>query len=190
MSFHLNKDSARHAAKKIFFKKTDFTWTLLMYLPHQQGQTQGWRDQFQRKTIWVRFNWEDLTELKMPLTLWASSSHLRSPNYYIFTGLLWGPEGAWEVPALVASFQASGNLISLWADFIWEGFILPCHPHPTLDPNSTQKERISQQYNEFKTPMTAQSKSLSRVWLFANLWTVARQAPLSTEFSRQEYWSG
>ena len=27
----------------------------------------------------------------------------------------------------------------------------------------------------------------SRVQLFATLWTVARQAPLSMEFSRQEY---
>ena len=26
--------------------------------------------------------------------------------------------------------------------------------------------------------------------LFATLWTVAHQAPLSKEFSRQEYWSG
>ena len=33
-------------------------------------------------------------------------------------------------------------------------------------------------------------KSLSRVRLFAIPWTVAHQAPLSTEFSRQEYWSG
>ena len=30
----------------------------------------------------------------------------------------------------------------------------------------------------------------NRVRLFANLWTVARQAPLSVGFSRQEYWSG
>ena len=30
----------------------------------------------------------------------------------------------------------------------------------------------------------------SRVWLFATPWTVTCQAPLSTEFSRQEYWSG
>ena len=33
-------------------------------------------------------------------------------------------------------------------------------------------------------------KSLSRVRLFVTLWTVARQAPLSMGFSRQEYWSG
>ena len=29
---------------------------------------------------------------------------------------------------------------------------------------------------------------LSHVWLFATSWTVACQAPLSVEFSRQEYW--
>ena len=31
---------------------------------------------------------------------------------------------------------------------------------------------------------------LSHVWLLANLWTVAHQAPLSMEFSRQESWTG
>ena len=31
---------------------------------------------------------------------------------------------------------------------------------------------------------------LSRVLLFVTPWTVAHQAPLSMEFSRQEYWSG
>ena len=33
-------------------------------------------------------------------------------------------------------------------------------------------------------------KSLSHVRLFAIPWTLAYQAPLSMEFSRQEYWSG
>ena len=33
-------------------------------------------------------------------------------------------------------------------------------------------------------------KSLSHVRLFATPWAVAYQAPLSTEFSRQEYWRG
>ena len=31
---------------------------------------------------------------------------------------------------------------------------------------------------------------LSCVWLFAALWTIAHQAPLSMGFSRQEYWNG
>ena len=33
-------------------------------------------------------------------------------------------------------------------------------------------------------------RHFSHVRLFATLWTVAHQAPLSMEFSRQEYWSG
>ena len=32
--------------------------------------------------------------------------------------------------------------------------------------------------------------SFSRVWLFVTPWTIAHQAPLSMEFSMQEYWSG
>ena len=32
--------------------------------------------------------------------------------------------------------------------------------------------------------------AFSPIWLFATLWTVARQAPLSMGFSRQNYWSG
>ena len=31
---------------------------------------------------------------------------------------------------------------------------------------------------------------LSRVQLFVTLWTITHQAPLSMDFSRQEYWSG
>ena len=34
------------------------------------------------------------------------------------------------------------------------------------------------------------AQPLSHVQLFVTSWTVARQAPLSMEFSRQEYWSG
>ena len=31
---------------------------------------------------------------------------------------------------------------------------------------------------------------IQKAQLFASPWTVARQAPLSMEFCRQEYWSG
>ena len=34
------------------------------------------------------------------------------------------------------------------------------------------------------------AQSLSHVLLFAILWTIAHQVPLSMGFSRQEYWSG
>ena len=38
--------------------------------------------------------------------------------------------------------------------------------------------------------MIEKCQSLSHVQLFVTPWTVAHQAPLSMEFSRQEYWSG
>ena len=31
---------------------------------------------------------------------------------------------------------------------------------------------------------------LGNVWFFETPWTIAHQAPLSMEFSRQEYWNG
>ena len=37
---------------------------------------------------------------------------------------------------------------------------------------------------------TVCAQSLSHIQLFLTPWTVAHQAPLSMEFSRQEYWSG
>ena len=37
--------------------------------------------------------------------------------------------------------------------------------------------------------MYIHAQSLSHVWLSVTLWTVAHQAPLSMEFSTQEYWS-
>ena len=40
-----------------------------------------------------------------------------------------------------------------------------------------------------EAPVVA-TQLLSRVRFFATPWTVARQAPLSMGFSRQEYWSG
>ena len=46
-------------------------------------------------------------------------------------------------------------------------------------------------YNLFELPLLPLLLSnFSRVRLFAIPWTVACQASLSMEFSRQEYWSG
>ena len=45
----------------------------------------------------------------------------------------------------------------------------------TIDTRKTERKKV---------------KSLSHVRLFVTQWTVAYQAPLSTGFSRQEYWSG
>ena len=45
-------------------------------------------------------------------------------------------------------------------------------------------------YIQMMTYCCAMLSCFSHVWLFMMLWTVAHQAPLSMEFSRQEYWSG
>ena len=50
--------------------------------------------------------------------------------------------------------------------------------------------KIYKKYLNFLSIGTLTLKSLSRVSLFATLWTVAHQAPASMEFSRPEYWSG
>ena len=41
-----------------------------------------------------------------------------------------------------------------------------------------------------KSPWKWKCQSLSCVRLFGSPWTIVHQAPLSIEFSRQEYWSG
>ena len=50
---------------------------------------------------------------------------------------------------------------------------------------------FQQEHSKYNTHACACMIShFSHVWLFATLWTIACQAPLSTGFSRQEYWSG
>ena len=51
----------------------------------------------------------------------------------------------------------------------------------------TEAEDSKKKWQEYAE---GEVKSLSRVRLFATLWTVAHQAPPSMGFSRQEYWSG
>jgi len=48
---------------------------------------------------------------------------------------------------------------------------------------------VSDLYFHFVVLMLLQLIRFSRVRLYAALWTAAHQAPLSTGFSRQEYWS-
>ena len=45
-------------------------------------------------------------------------------------------------------------------------------------------------FSQLFASLKVKVKLLSRVQLFATLWTVALQAPPSMGFSRQEYWSG
>ena len=50
--------------------------------------------------------------------------------------------------------------------------------------------QVKNQQLELDIEQQSEVKSFSRVQLFATTWTLAHQAHLSLEFSRQEYWSG
>ena len=63
----------------------------------------------------------------------------------------------------------------------WEAKV----PRRLLPRSSACQFQLSQQ-----VPQACGLSCFSRVWLCATLWTVTLQAPLSTGFSRQEYWSG
>ena len=52
------------------------------------------------------------------------------------------------------------------------------------------KERERDVVYVVQSPSEVEELVLSHVGLSASPWTVARQAPLSMEFSRQENWSG
>ena len=52
------------------------------------------------------------------------------------------------------------------------------------------RESFIESVSIYSTSPVYQIKSLSHVRLFATPWIVALQAPLSMEFSRQEYWDG
>ena len=53
--------------------------------------------------------------------------------------------------------------------------------------NNLQIEIFSPDMTEKIYSLWSEVKSLSYVWLFVTPWTVAYQAPLSMEFSRQGY---
>ena len=58
-----------------------------------------------------------------------------------------------------------------------------------LEKNISQVKKLNNK-TVFKNIQLSSIQSLSRVRLFVTPWTVAHQAPLSMEFSRQEYCSG
>ena len=100
-------------------------------------------------------------------------AHIRFPKGQGYT-----LESSFNLLSLDALVAALSILICI----TWFGNS-PARPHLAL-----RGEALS-----FQPPaldMLQHAQLLSRVQLFVAPWTVARQAPLSMEFSRQEYWSG
>ena len=69
-----------------------------------------------------------------------------------------------------------------------------CDPIDGSPPGSSVPEILQARILDglpFPSPIHACMLScFSSIWLCATLWTAAHQAPLSTGFSRQEYWNG
>ena len=71
----------------------------------------------------------------------------------------------------------------------WSGYPIPS-PEDLPNPGIEQGSPVLQA-NPLPTEVKwSEVKLLSRVRLFATLWTVSHQVPPSMGFSRQEYWSG
>ena len=91
-------------------------------------------------------------------------------------------------------FYYGGNCLGylrIW--FIAETSFFACVSMQLLPPLAARRGTLSSlptKYPSSIVTLKVKVNSLSRVWLFAALWTVTYQAPLSMEFSRQEYWSG
>ena len=86
--------------------------------------------------------------------------------------------------------QAYGLSVSRW--LVHLAFLIPLHTHYGQHGYSSIQQNsywgnICQLFAKF---ISRCAQSISCVQLFATPWTVAHQAPLSMEFSRQEYWSG
>ena len=56
--------------------------------------------------------------------------------------------------------------------------------------NPLNKENFMVRFIFWKNYASGMCYSLGCVQLFVTPWTIAHQAPLPMEFSRQEYWSG
>ena len=124
-----------------------------------------------------------------------STLHMRWPKYWSFSFIIIPSK---EHPGLI-SFRmdwfdllaVQGTLRSLLQHNSSKASILQCSAFFTVQlshPCMTTGKTIALTRRTFVSKVQT-NVSLSRVPLFATPWTVAYQAPLSMEFSRQEYWS-
>ena len=144
----------------------------------------------------------------------ASSSASVFPTNILGWGLKgleeWTQIGIWELLksslnkwSSVSIRQESAQIESREAVFLsvvsdaarseseWETSLMAMNSEST----AKHSQPIRGMHSRVRTTMNSEKwkvkvKSLSRVQLFETPWTVARQAPLSMGFSRQEYWSG
>ena len=97
-------------------------------------------------------------------------------------------------------FKSQSTVLTDFQSLTTEGWEMQCIHIPTLSPETTgnvgddslapSPDLISESFSTLCSRKLPHAWVLSRVRLFATLWTIGYQVPLSMEFSRQEYWSG
>ena len=96
----------------------------------------------------------------------------------------------YEYYSLPSCFLLGYSSFGVWVVFP-KGWIYDCIPYWSATEWYCARLRTHiWRYRKAICPTLAKWKLLSHVQLFATSWTTAHQALLSTEFSRQEYWSG
>ena len=120
---------------------------------------------------------------------WALKSKLKSLNFILVTmGSPWGflskvcilPKATWSL---------SDSLSSSVCDSLGNVIVIK-KKKPLKDILSLSSLVIFHANQISESVLCVCVPRFSRVWLFATLWTVAHQAPLSIGFPRQKYWSG
>ena len=91
----------------------------------------------------------------------------------------------------VALRWESGNTIPKSLHLQWTFHLFIFTPNITSLPKELRAAtHLSMPSLPLRLSWNIKVKLFSHVWLFATLWTVAYQDPLSMGFFRQEYWSG
>ena len=80
--------------------------------------------------------------------------------------------------------------LELASQVAWLGNLRSCMQYGAAKNRGRMSGFLEVKVHLFSENLKVKVKSLSHVRLFATLWTVPCQAPLSMGFSRQEYWSG
>ena len=167
---------------------------------------------FPKRVVWFpRKNWTDLTKetnlLSFSLSLRRKgvkacqlSADTPSFLWFVKASLYPDTEASWTLILLLFSHSVVSDSLQphglqharLPCPSLYLPELAQTHVHRVRDAiqSSCPLELLLSWFLSSLIPKLCYAYSVSHVWLFVALWTVACQVPLSMEFSRQEYWAG
>ena len=175
------------------------TWQLLPRCPFPHVLTLDWPFKLFWPVEHVWQEWQNASSrpgLQKPCILllpWNLAEQLEQAEASVLDG-----EGANEAELGVSSYEPPWSTSSqISAAKLFQSCLTLCDPIDGSPPGSPIPGILQARTLEWVAISFSSSwkwkvkvKSLSRVWLFANPWTAAYQAPPPMGVSRQEYWSG